>query len=166
MEIKSTISWRGKNYDLVYRDIDSIDELENRKVSAVHAWCFYGDKIVIVYAKNKDIWTPPGGGVEDGENCIDAMIREVREETNMKVLKWRFVGYQDVYEPNNISTQVRFVCTVEPYGDFVKDPDEGDITEIKLIDAKDFNREYFNWGEIGDHITKRALEMKTGMLND
>jgi ADP-ribose pyrophosphatase YjhB (NUDIX family) len=166
MEIKSTISWRGKNHDLVYRDIDSIDELENRKVSAVHAWCFCGDKIVIVYAKKKDIWTPPGGGVEDGENCIDAMIREVREETNMKVLKWRFVGYQDVYEPGNISTQVRFVCIVEPYGDFVEDPDEGDITEIRLIGAKDFNRQYFNWGEIGDHITKRALEMKAKMLNE
>ncbi len=160
MEIKSTIDWKDKNFDIIYRDIDNESELEGRKVSSVHAWCFCGDKMVIVYAKKKDIWTPPGGRVEEGENCVDAMIREVKEESNMKVLKWKFIGYQDIHESKGVSTQVRFVCIVEPYGDFIKDPDEGDITEIKLIDPKDFNKQYFNWKEIGDHITKRALELK------
>jgi ADP-ribose pyrophosphatase YjhB (NUDIX family) len=160
MEIKSTIDWKDKSIDVIYRDIDSESELEGRKVSGVHAWCFCGDKMVIVYAKKKDMWTPPGGGVEEGENCVDAMIREVKEESNMKVLKWKFIGYQDIHELKGVSTQARFVCIVEPYGDFIEDPDEGDITEIKLIDPKDFNKQYFNWKEIGDHITKRALELK------
>lgn len=163
MEIKSIINWKDKSFNIIYRDIDNESELEGRKVSAVHAWCFCGDKMVIVYSPKKDIWTPLGGGVEEGENCIDAMIREVKEETNTKVLKWKFIGYQDIHEPKGVSTQARFVCIVEPYGDFIEDPDEGDITEIKLIDPKDFNKQYFNWKEIGDHITKRAIELRSKM---
>ena len=54
--------------------------------------------------------------------------------------------------------QVRMFCIVEPYGDFVSDPD-GDVTEIKLIDPKDY-KQYFDWGEIGDRIVERAVEMK------
>jgi ADP-ribose pyrophosphatase YjhB (NUDIX family) len=163
MEIKSIINWQDKSFSVIYRDIDSESELEGRKVSGVHAWCFCGDKMVIVYNKKKDLWTPPGGGVEEDENCVDAMIREVKEETNMNVLKWKFVGYQDITEPKGVSTQARFVCIVEPHGDFIEDPDEGDVTEIKLIDAEEFNKKYFNWGEIGDHITKRALELRSKM---
>lgn len=158
MEIKSTIYWEGATFDVVYRDIDNNDQLEDRKVSGVHAWCFYKDALVIVHAGKKNRWTPPGGGVEKDEDSIDAMIREVKEETNMKVLRWAFIGYQDVFELNKFSTQARFVCLVEPYGDFVEDPDEGDITEIKLIDPKDYI-EYFNWGEVGEHIMQRALKL-------
>lgn len=158
MEIKSTIDWEDVSFDVVYKDIDSKEELGDRKVSGVHAWCFYEDKMVIVYAAKKDMWTPPGGGVEKDEDFVDAMIREVKEETNMKVIKWAFIGFQDIFEPNNFATQVRFVCTVEPYGEFIEDPDQGDITEIKLIDPKDC-KDYFKWKEIGDHITKRALEL-------
>jgi ADP-ribose pyrophosphatase YjhB (NUDIX family) len=93
------------------------------------------------------------------EDCIDAMIREVKEETNMKVLKWAFVGYQDITESIGVQTQARFVCITEPYGDFLEDPDDQDITEIKLIDPKDY-KQYFDWKEIGEHITNRALILK------
>jgi hypothetical protein len=54
--------------------------------------------------------------------------------------------------------EIKSTCIVEPYGDFVSDPD-GDITEIKLIDPKDYGQ-YVKWGEIGDYIVKRALELK------
>ncbi len=47
---------------------------------------------------------------------------------------------------------------MEPSGDFKEDPD-GEITEIKLINPKDY-KQYFDWGEIGDHLIKRALEIK------
>ena len=55
-------------------------------------------------------------------------------------------------------------CIVEPYGDFQSDPD-GDILEIKLIDPSDY-KEYIKWGETGDHLMKRALELKSGMLQE
>lgn len=160
MEIKSSYTnSAGEVIPIIYRNIFSVEELGGRKVMGVHAYCFVGDKMVIVYTKTGKSWSPPGGSVEKDETPEEAVTREVLEESNMKVLKQTFIGYQDIEEPNGVITQTRSVCIVEPYGDFIADPD-GDITEIKLIDPADY-KQYFDWGTIGDHIMARALELKT-----
>ncbi len=165
MEIKSTLTNRsGKVLDVTYRDIEHESDILNKKIKGVHAYCFYGDKLVLVYAKDKDCWTPPGGGVEPGESVRDAVIREVKEETNMKVLYHQFLGYQDIVEPQGIISQTRSVCIVEPYGPFTGDP-AGDITEIACIDPSDYKK-YFNWGEVGDYLMRRALEIKKTIVNN
>ena len=114
-----------------------------------------------MYSDEKGYWTPPGGGVEEGETVRDAARREVQEETNMRVLKQRLIGFQEIAEPQGIVSQVRSVCLVEPIGPFERDPD-GDITKIELIDPKDY-KQYFDWGKVGDHIMQRALELKAQM---
>ena len=158
MEIKSTLTNRsGQVLNIVYREADPLVDLGDRILQGVHAFCFYGDRLVVVYAKDKGYWTPPGGGMEPGETYEQAVIREVREETNMKVLHQELIGFQDIYEPDRIIRQTRSFCIVEPVGDFIADPD-GDVTEIKLIDPKDYKK-YFDWGEIGERIVKRAIEM-------
>jgi hypothetical protein len=64
---------------------------------------------------------------------------------------------------------VRSVCIVEPIGPFIADADPDDdgeeVTEIKLIDPKDI-KQYFDWGEVGEHILARALQIKTQMDTD
>ena len=75
----------------------------------------------------------------------------------MRVLSQRLLGFQDIYNPEGMITQTRSVCLVEPIGEFKTDPD-GDITEIKLIDPRDY-KQYFDWGKIGDHLMQRALEI-------
>jgi ADP-ribose pyrophosphatase YjhB (NUDIX family) len=160
MEINSSITRSsGEEIKVSYHDVNSKEELHGREVKVVHAYCFYNDKLVIVYAGKKGSWTPPGGGVEDGETIEQAVAREIKEETNMKVLAQALIGYQDIHDPSGAITQTRSVCIVEPYGDFVSDPD-GDITEIKLIDPSEY-KEYFDWGEIGDHVMERALILKS-----
>ena len=78
----------------------------------------------------------------------------------MKVLHQELIGFQDIYEPEEVVRQTRSFCIVEPYGDFVADGDsEGDITSIKLINPKDYKK-YFDWGEVGERIISRALEIK------
>lgn len=162
MEIKSTLTNRsGQVLKVVYKDIHSELELEDKKIHAVHAYCFCGDKLVLVYSEEKGYWSPPGGAVEIGESVTDAVRREVKEETNMNVLKQRLIGCQDITEPKGVVSQTRSVCIVEPYGDFISDPD-GDVTKIELIDPKDVEK-YFSWGEIGDHILRQALAIKVQM---
>lgn len=76
----------------------------------------------------------------------------------MKVLSQKFIGYQDIYELDRVVRQTRFVCIVEPYGPFVKDPD-GDVTEIKLVDLIDYKK-YVDWDKVGERIMERALILK------
>ncbi|MDO8729070.1 MAG: NUDIX hydrolase [bacterium] len=159
MEIKSILTNRfGQVLNVVYREGDPLADLGDRVFQGVHAFCFCGDRLVVVYAKEKRYWAPPGGGIEPGENYEQAVIREVKEETNMKVLYQELIGYQDIYEPNRVIRQTRSFCIVEPIGNFVADPD-GDVTEIKLIDPRDYKK-YFDWGEVGERIIQRALELK------
>ncbi len=110
-----------------------------------------------MWAEDKQYWTLPGGGIEEGETIEEAVIREVEEESNMKVLKQVLLGVQDIFEGENIVSQTRSLCIVEPHGPFISDPD-GDITEIKLVDPSDL-KQYVDWGEIGDHLLERALKM-------
>lgn len=159
MEIHSTFVSRtsGGSVPITYRDIDSLDELNGDKVKGVHGFCFCGDKLVVVYAEEKKSWGPPGGATEPGETVEEAVVREILEETNMRVIKQKFIGCLEVFEPER-TLQTRSVCIVEPVGEFVADPD-GDVTEIKLIDPKDM-KQYFDWGESGDYILERALLLK------
>lgn len=162
MEIISTLTNRsGQVLNVVYNDINSDLDLGDKKIQGVHAYCFCEDRLVLVYSEKKGYWTPPGGGVEAGESARDAVIREVKEETNMNVISQRFIGYQDITEPQGVVSQTRSVCIVEPFGPFINDPD-GDITKIELINPADYKK-YFDWGEIGDHIMQRALELKKQM---
>ena len=159
MEIESSVKNNlGQKIKVLYKDIDSIPQLEGREVSGVHAYCFLNDKLVIVYAEGKGLWTPPGGGVEMNETPEEAVSREVKEETNMRVVSQVLIGFQDIFQPAGTITQTRSVCRVEPCGEFASDSD-GDVTEIKLIDPAEY-REYFDWGPVGDHIMKRALELR------
>ncbi len=156
--IRSVIKNSQKQtFDVIYRDVE--DGFGNKKFNHVHAVCFYEDKLVIVKSRNG--WTLPGGELEEGENVQSAIMREIKEETNMKVLKSKPIGYQDIFEKDKIVSQARFFCVVEPYSDFTDDPD-GDISEIKLINPKTY-KQYFDWGEIGDHIMNRVLQIKIGL---
>ena len=77
----------------------------------------------------------------------------------MEIISYRPIGYQKVTDSrdNSFFYQLRYVCTVRPYGPFVSDPDNG-ITEITLIDPKNY-KQYFDWGNIGDRIITRAIEL-------
>lgn len=153
--------WQGKEYKLIWHDVDNFDDIKDRNLQQSYGVCFYKDKLVIV--NNNGKWSLVGGHIEIGESPEEALVREVQEETNMKVLKQIPIGYQEVINPDGtIDCQFRSFCLVEPLGDFVKDP-AGSVTEIKLIDLKDYKK-YFNWGKIGDRIMERAMEIYTNLI--
>lgn len=158
MDISSTLKSRtGEILKVEYSESDPMIGLEGKVLLAVRAFSFCGDKMVLVKQPITG-WIPSGGGIEAGEKYEDAAVREVKEETNMKVLFQKLIGFQDVYQPGRIAREVRMFCIVEPYGDFVADPD-GDITEIKLIDPKDY-KQYFDWGKVGERIMEQAIAFK------
>ena len=59
-----------------------------------------GDKVVVIDRQKKD-WpgvTFPGGHVERGESFTDAVIREIWEETGLKISAPQLCGIKDWYE--------------------------------------------------------------------
>ncbi len=163
MEIKTDITTKSGTFKVVYREDSSLlenDEGVYNKI--VHIFAFCDGKLVIVN-DGSEHWTPVGGHVESGEKYDEAAIREVKEESNMKVLSMEFIGVQDVYEEKGISRQARYFCIVEPYGPFVSDPD-GDIVEIKLIDPAEYKK-YFDWKIVGERLMSQVIEMVNASQN-
>jgi ADP-ribose pyrophosphatase YjhB (NUDIX family) len=157
-ELYSQGEYNGDVFHAHYVEDDPTHNLiGDNFLQAIHTICFYEDKMVIVFeGKN---WGPPGGSIEPKETYQEAVVREVQEESNMRVLHQEYIGYVDVTDKaGKTIRQVRSFCITEPHGDFISDPDK-DITEIKLIDPKDY-KQYFDWGVIGDRIMERALEIK------
>lgn len=159
MELNAThVNRAGQALKVRYVEGDPLEGIGQVVLQGVHAFCFLDDKLVIVKHPLSG-WMPPGGRIEPGESYEEAVAREVKEETNMRVLRQALIGYQDINEPDQVIRQTRSVCLVEPDGPFVPSLGE-EITEIKLVDPADYKK-YFDWGEIGDRLMSRALELKS-----
>ncbi|MDD5711052.1 MAG: NUDIX domain-containing protein [Candidatus Colwellbacteria bacterium] len=156
---------KGVEYLLEYVDADSFDNLNPALCTQVYGICFYGEQMVIGYGGQKENWGLIGGTIEKGETFEQTLKREIQEESNMEVLSFAPIGYQKVTVKGEQSSiyQLRYACIIQPYGPFVADPDGGSIQEIKLIDPANFKR-YFDWGEIGERIITRALELKNKLV--
>ena len=137
--MKTEVSWISKSAGHkrtgFYEDTDDFSKLPMEKIGAICAFCYYDGKYVIV--KNGPNWEPVAGHVELGETPEQALIREIHEESNMKVLKYFPVGYLYIREVDVYQT--RYFCEVIPYGPFVSDPDGG-VTEIKIIEPSDISK--------------------------
>jgi NUDIX domain len=153
-------------YVFEYNDTDSFEHLPFEKCKQCYAVCFCDDKMVIGFGGHKKSWGLIGGTIENDESFEETLKREIKEESNMEVLSFIPIGYQKVTNTQNNKEiyQLRYVCFVKPYGLFILDPADNGITEIKLIDPKDY-KHYFDWGKIGERIITRSLELKTILEN-
>lgn len=158
----------GVEYLYEYSDATDFSHLPQDRIKQVYGVCFVDDQIVIGYGGLKKSWGLIGGSVEPGETIEQTLKREVKEESNMAVLSFLPIGYQKLtnLENGKIIFQLRCACKVKPLGEFTIDGGDGitdkGITEIKLIDPLTY-REYFDWGQIGDHIIKKAIKLKDGL---
>jgi hypothetical protein len=137
MIIKDTLyDNEGTKHLFEYHDVFDFYHLKRSLCTQAYGVCFYKDKIVIGYGgKLKKAWGLIGGTIEKGESYGETLKREIKEESNMKILWYKPIGYQKILntKTKKFGYQLRYVCTVEPYGEFIKDPDNS-IVKIKLID--------------------------------
>ena len=68
--------------------------------------------ILLVYAKNNDVWMIPGGGVENGEDKTNCVKREISEETGYIVDPTKCVLEIDEYYENEKFISTYFLCNV------------------------------------------------------
>lgn len=110
---------------------------------------YSGSKVVVIDRQKKD-WagiTFPGGHVELGESFTDAVIREIHEETGLKISSPQLCGIKDWCE-NDCRYVVLFYKTSNFEGELVSS-DEGkvwweeieNLPNLKLsLDMKDMLR--------------------------
>lgn len=54
--------------------------------NSARALIIEGGKLALIHSLKYDYYKPPGGGIEPGEDPVDAMIRETREEAGLVVI--------------------------------------------------------------------------------
>lgn len=161
-------SLSGEIYRFEYFEADSVKYLQQDRILQVLITAFHNDKLLIVNNVNKShkniYYGLVGGSVERGESPEECLVRELKEESNMRPIDYKLIGFQKCLNISNpekpVEYQLRYFALVEPIGEFRPDCDpDGDVTELLEIEPKDY-REYFDWGEVGELIIKKALEMK------
>lgn len=161
-------NFKGSNnvdYICEYLDSDSFDHLPYELIKQSYGVCFCENDLVIGFGGPKKGWGLIGGSIEKGESAEEALIREIKEESNMKITSYLPIGYQKVTDTRDqkFFYQLRYACKVIPYGEFTIDGGDGisekAITEIKLINPEEYKK-YFDWGEVGYRVMERAIELK------
>jgi phosphoglycolate phosphatase len=68
-----------------------------------------GEVLMIRTHKWSNLWGIPGGKIKYGESAIDALRREVQEETNLEIVEIRFILVQDCIDSKEFYREAHFV---------------------------------------------------------
>ncbi len=91
---------------------------------------------------NKGFWDTPGGFLENGEDPIPGLRREMKEELNVRLKKIKYFGmYTDFYfERYNLYT-LNIIFTCEISSGKIRPMD--DVSELRWFKSKDFPYKQF-----------------------
>lgn len=97
------------------------------------------NKILLVKHKKKfkNMWSVPGGRVEDDESILEALRHEVFEETGMKVVSEYPLGFFELKLDNKNLIFFVFECKVS--GKFSENKEIKDFKWTDIDKIKDFN---------------------------
>ena len=103
---------------------------------------------------NKDKWVGIGGHFEEDESPDECLLREVYEETGLRLLSWKFRGIV-TFISDKWQTEYMCLYTSNEYEGSICECDEGDLCWVKKKDV------YYLPIWEGDKIFFRLLEDET-----
>ncbi|MED1408334.1 MULTISPECIES: NUDIX hydrolase [Bacillus] len=140
--------------------------LEYEKITSVHGFCFYHDKVLLIDHHNRG-WDFPGGHIEEGELPEECFKREAWEEGYVKG-ECTLLGYIIVDHSDNPNWNADSPYPKVGYQPFYRI----DITEVyefngeyesdnrMFIRVEEVASLYHKWNELCDEILKEAVLIK------
>ena len=94
-------------------------------------YIYRGDEVLMLHRTKKandvnhDKWIGVGGHFEEGESPEDCLLREVREETGLTLLSWRYRGIVTFVQEGH-ETEFMHLFTSDAFTGELTECDEGD----------------------------------------
>jgi len=106
-------------------------------------------------------WEVPGGAGEPGETPVETAVREVYEETGLRVHAVRATGWY--YDPGIDKLGTVFLCEVEEGSELNPVPDGDEISECKFWPADSLPRPISDWTvmRIKDALSGQSMPLPT-----
>jgi 8-oxo-dGTP pyrophosphatase MutT (NUDIX family) len=141
-----------------------------------YAWMRRKDGVVVVvvtsdrrillnfeyrYVLDKYSWEVPGGGIDEGESPGEAVIRELREETGIRVNDSQLVELGEFFPLNSLNTEkvTTYMAIIKPMPVTSHDTEVSEmIGEQKFVTFSEA-LEMIDNGVITDAVTANALQM-------
>ncbi len=83
----------------VHPNIESLDDSSFLRLAA-RGIILKGEEVLMLYTQRYDDYTLPGGGIDDGENQVEGLIRELAEETGAQNIRnVEAFGLYEEYRP-------------------------------------------------------------------
>ena len=90
-------------------DLQDYDDCDHRFVrNSARSVILQGGKISMIHSLQYDYYKFPGGGIEDGEDPVEAMIRETREEAGLVVVPASVRPYGYVHRAQRSDREKKF----------------------------------------------------------
>jgi 8-oxo-dGTP diphosphatase len=130
------------------------------------------DGLLLVANRRRDgrlDWTPPGGVIDEGENVLEGLTREVEEETGLRVTVWEGPVYLVDAEAIDAGwhMKVEVFRAVEYEGDINIDDPDGIVEEARFVpvDECEATLRAATWElisePVGAWLTERWTEART-----
>lgn len=98
-----------------------------------------GERLLLQNRRKKDWdgWALPGGHIEKGESIVDAVVREMQEETGLTIHSPKLCGIKQF--PIENGRYLVFLFRTESFSGEVRSSDEGEMRWISRSELSDFN---------------------------
>lgn len=132
----------------------------------IGGYLFANNKVLLIHHNKLNIWIPVGGHIEENETPDDALMREVKEETNLDI---KILGQSDLLIEGNVKQNLAtpFYANVHSVGDHdhccfyyvcrVINPDELKINK-ELKNYQWFSQNDLNKEIVSNDVRSQALE--------